>query len=66
MQDAAPQVMMRIGDPQFRFDNRFFVPVEPIPANRVKCPSLLLCERTPRKPSGRRTGKESGEFPSFH
>jgi len=39
---ALPQMVMRIDDRQFRFENRFFAPVEPIPANRVRWCGLLL------------------------
>jgi hypothetical protein len=59
-------MVMGIDDGQFRFENRFFAPVEPIPANRVRCPSLLLRVRAPRKASGGRAAEQSGEFASVH
>jgi hypothetical protein len=62
---ALPQVMVRIDNRQFRFENRLLAPVEPIPANRVRWRGLLLGARTPR-PSGRYTAEKSGKCASVH
>jgi hypothetical protein len=58
-------MMVRIDDRQFRFENRFLAPVEPISANRVQWRGLLLRVCAPR-PSGCRPAKEKGEFASVH
>ena len=62
---ALPQMVMRIDDRQFRFENRFFAPIEPIPANRVRWRGRLLGVCAPR-PNGRGAAEESGEFASVH
>jgi hypothetical protein len=58
-------MMVRIEDRQFRFENRFFAPVEPIQAKRVSWGGLLL-RVCARQPSGRGAAEESGEFASVH
>jgi len=56
-------MVMRIDDRQFGFENRFFAPVEPIPANQVRWPGLLLRVCAPLA-RGRRATEENGEFAS--
>jgi len=55
-------MVMRIDDRQFGFENRFFAPVEPIPADRVRWPGLR-CAPLAR---ARRATEENGEFASVH
>ena len=56
-------MVMRIDHRQFGFENRFFAPVEPIPANQVRWPGLLLRVCAPLA-RGRRATEENGEFAS--
>jgi hypothetical protein len=58
-------MVMRIDDRQFGFENRFFAPLEPIPANRVRWPGLRLRVCAPLARS-RRATEENGEFASVH
>ena len=51
-----PQMVMRIDDRQFGFENRFVAPVEPIPAARVRWPGLLL------RAAGTRPTRHRGEW----
>jgi hypothetical protein len=57
-------MVMRIDDRQFGFENRFFAPVKPIPANRVRWPGLL-CAYAPLA-RGRRVAEEYGELASVY